>query len=32
MRLNYYLNEAAAGSATTRLQEGLHCILFGAKQ
>jgi len=26
------LNEAAAGSATTRLQEGLHCVLFGAKQ
>lgn len=32
MKFNYYLNEAAAGSATTRLQEGLHCILFGAKQ
>lgn len=26
------LNEAAAGSATTRLQEGLHCVVFGAKQ
>jgi len=26
------LNESAAGSATTRLQEGLHCVLFGAKQ
>ena len=26
------LNEAAAGSAATRLQEGLHCIYFGAKQ
>jgi len=26
------LNEAAAGSATTRLQEGLHCVLFGTKQ
>ena len=26
------LNEAAAGSATTRLQEGLHCVYFKKKK
>jgi len=31
-KVNDYLNEAANASATTRLQEGLHCVFFGAKQ